>query len=69
MALYQPWRGQGIGRAVLRRLLTDAAERGISRISLSVEPGNRAQQLYESEGFVVVGTDVGGSFTMLREGA
>lgn len=69
MALYQPWRGQGIGRAVLRRLLGDAAERGISRISLSVEPGNRAQQLYESEGFVVVGTDVGGSFTMLREGA
>lgn len=69
MALYQPWRGQGIARAVLRRLLGDAAQRGIMRISLSVEPGNRARRLYESEGFVVVGTDAGGSFTMLREGA
>jgi ribosomal protein S18 acetylase RimI-like enzyme len=67
MGLYRPWRGRGIGRALLRRLLTDAVGRGITRISLSVEPGNRAQRLYESEGFVVVGTDDGGSFTMLRE--
>ncbi|GAA1997660.1 GNAT family N-acetyltransferase [Catenulispora subtropica] len=67
IGLYQPWRGRGIGRALLRRLLTDAAGRGITRISLSVEPGNGAQRLYESEGFVVVGTDDGGSLTMLRE--
>ena len=67
MALYKPWRSRGIGRALIRRLLADAAQRGIKRISLSVEPGNRAQQLYESEGFAVVGTDAGGSLTMLRE--
>ena len=67
MALYQPWRGRGIGRALIRRLLADAALRGIRRISLSVEPGNRAQELYASVGFVVVGRDAGGSFTMLRE--
>ena len=69
MALYQPWRGRGIGRALIRRLLADAAVRGITRVSLSVEPGNGAQRLYASEGFVVVGTDAGGSFTMLRESA
>lgn len=67
MGLYRPWRGHGIGRAMLRRLLADAAGRGITRISLSVEPGNSAQRLYESEGFAVVGADDGGSFTMLRE--
>lgn len=67
MAMRRPWRGRGIGRALLRRLLSDAAERGIGRISLSVEPGNRAQELYASEGFVVVGTDAAGSLTMLRE--
>ena len=69
MALHKPWRNHGIGRALLHRLLADAAERGITRISLSVEPGNHARRLYESEGFAVVGTDAGGSFTMLREGA
>ena len=69
MALYKPWRSRGIGRALIRRLLADAAQRGIKRISLIVEPGNRARQLYESEGFTVVGTDAGGSLTMLREAA
>lgn len=67
MALHRTWRGRGIGRALLRRLLSDAAERGVGRISLSVEPGNPAENLYASEGFVVVGTDAGGSLTMLRE--
>ena len=67
MALAPPWRGRGIGRALIRRLLSDAALRGIPRISLSVEPGNPARRLYESEGFVVVGSDPGGSYTMLRE--
>lgn len=67
MGLYGPWRRRGLGRALLRRLLADAAGRGITRISLSVEPGNHARRLYESQGFVVVGTDAGGSLTMLRE--
>ena len=67
MALHRLWRGRGIGRALLRRLLSDAAERGIRRVSLSVEPGNPARDLYASEGFVAVGTDSGGSITMLRE--
>lgn len=67
IALRPGWRGQGIGRALLRRLHSDAAQRGITRISLSVEPDNPALALYESEDFVVVGTDADGSLTMLRE--
>ncbi|MBR7833873.1 GNAT family N-acetyltransferase [Actinospica durhamensis] len=67
MGVCGPWRRRGIGRALLRRLLADAAGRGITRVSLSVGPGNAAQRLYASEGFAVVGTDAGGSLTMLWE--
>ena len=49
--------GRGIGTAVLRRLIADAAERGVS-VALAVLPANpRAQRLYERLGFRVVGTE------------
>lgn len=44
-------RGRGLGRLLLRRLKSDAQSRGISHLSLSVEAGNFAKRLYESEGF------------------
>lgn len=44
-------RGRGVGRLLLRRLQQDAAIRGLQRLSLSVESGNYAKRLYESEGF------------------
>ena len=47
-------RGQGLGRALLRRLKSDAVDRGLRRLSLSVEAGNYARALYVSEGFVPV---------------
>lgn len=47
-------RGQGTGRLLLRRLQQEAVRRGIPRLSLSVEDGNRARRLYASEGFVPV---------------
>lgn len=50
------WRAHGVGRTLLRRLVTHAAEQGHPRISLSVERDNFARTLYRSEGFVVVGT-------------
>jgi GNAT superfamily N-acetyltransferase len=53
-------RGRGVGRALLR-----AAVAALPRVSLSVEDGNRARALYESEGFVAVGR-FGDSTTMLR---
>jgi ribosomal protein S18 acetylase RimI-like enzyme len=57
-------RGKGIGRSLLTALLDAAREAGYDRISLSVEPDNRAAELYRSLGFEVVGRN-GGSDTML----
>ena len=42
--------GQGIGEAVLRELLTDAARENVC-VSLSVLHGNPARRLYERLGF------------------
>ena len=47
-------RGAGHGSRLLRRLLAESAARGHNRVSLSVEDGNRARDLYESEGFLAV---------------
>ncbi len=54
-------RGEGIGRALLNALI--AASHG--DLSLSVEDGNPAEELYRKQGFVPVGR-VGNSTTMLR---
>jgi GNAT superfamily N-acetyltransferase len=48
------WRGQGVGRSLLRAVEADARAAGIRRISLSVQRANRARSLYLAEGFVVV---------------
>ncbi|MFW0181343.1 N-acetyltransferase family protein [Rothia sp. P5766] len=47
-------RGQGLGRRLLRALLSDAGRLGATQVSLSVEDGNQARQLYLAEGFVPV---------------
>lgn len=47
-------RGAGHGRRLLQRLLLESTTRGHARLSLSVESGNHARDLYESEGFVPV---------------
>lgn len=66
LAVAQPFRGQGIGRKLLRSLIKCAGQHAYPGLSLSVAPGNPARQLYESEGFRKVG-EVGTSWTMLRE--
>jgi ribosomal protein S18 acetylase RimI-like enzyme len=55
-------RGRGIGRVLLEALIVAAAPYG--RLSLSVEPENRAADLYRSLGFQKVGRN-GGSDTMV----
>ena len=60
LGVREGFRGQGVGSA----LLLAAQEAAPARLSLSVEDGNRAIQLYESVGFVPVGR-VGNSTTML----
>ena len=50
-------RGQGLGRAVLRHLLAQAAADGYARAGLDVAETNpRARSLYEGLGFRLVGT-------------
>ena len=51
MAVAPHQRGRGIGAGLLRSLATKAREQGIERISLSVEHGNPAKDLYTSLGF------------------
>jgi ribosomal-protein-alanine N-acetyltransferase len=48
--------GQGIGTALLERLLTEAADRGSTEVFLEVRADNtRAQRLYRWRGFTDVG--------------
>lgn len=54
------YRGRGVGRMLMQAALEAAP----SKLSLSVEDGNRAVRLYESFGFEPVGR-VGNSTTML----
>jgi ribosomal protein S18 acetylase RimI-like enzyme len=53
IALLPEYRGQGIGTALLKRLL-EAAKNLYPAISLSVSPNNPAMRLYERLGFVTV---------------
>ena len=54
IALYAPYRGQGIGSALLERLLEALAEAGYRRVSLSVQKENAALRLYRRLGFETV---------------
>lgn len=47
-------RGKGLGRQLLRALLSEARRHGATQVSLSVEDGNHARQLYLAEGFTPV---------------
>lgn len=47
-------RRAGIGRALLRAMAAQARAEGVTRISLSVEHGNPAADLYRSEGWRTV---------------
>ncbi|MFC0629498.1 GNAT family N-acetyltransferase [Kribbella deserti] len=58
------FRGQGVGRALLDEVIAAARNAGYKRLSLSVEPENRAAGLYRSLGFEVAGRN-GGSDTMV----
>jgi ribosomal protein S18 acetylase RimI-like enzyme len=61
------WRGQGIGRALLRAIAERAMQAGIVQISLSVERKNFAQQLYLSEGYQIVDSTGAQSDTMVKD--
>lgn len=58
ISLYKPYRGQGIGGAMMRRMLCELREAGYGRASLSVQKANPALRLYERLGFRIVGDGV-----------
>lgn len=51
ISLLKPYRGQGIGTALLSRMLERLRERGCKRASLAVQKDNYALRLYRSAGF------------------
>ena len=61
-----PWRGRGVGRALLRAVEAAAAQAGATRVSLSVERKNPARGLYLSEGYTVADGSGPQSDTMVK---
>lgn len=55
IAVLPDQRGRGVGRALLRRAIDDAASRGAARLCLEMRAGNDATRLYASEGFAKCG--------------
>jgi ribosomal protein S18 acetylase RimI-like enzyme len=64
IALLPRFRGRGIGAALLRELIDEAAGAG-KRLSIHVERENRARALYERLGFTVVADD-GGVYVLME---
>ena len=61
------WRGQGIGRTLLRAMAQGARQAGIRQISLSVDRKNLARQLYLSEGYRIVDSSDPQSDTLVKD--
>ncbi|MBR3313048.1 MAG: GNAT family N-acetyltransferase [Atopobiaceae bacterium] len=55
ISLYGPYRGKGLGAAMMRQMLDELRGAGYARASLSVQKENPALRLYERMGFRVVG--------------
>ncbi len=55
ISLYAPYRGHGIGGALMRTMLAELHDSGYKRASLSVQKENPALHLYERVGFRIVG--------------
>jgi GNAT superfamily N-acetyltransferase len=54
IGVVEPWRGRGVGQALLRAALDAARDRDVRAVSLSVERANFAARLYTAEGFRTV---------------
>ena len=54
ISLYQKYRGQGIGTAMMKEMLALLKSHGYSRVFLSVQKANYAAKLYLKVGFEIV---------------
>jgi ribosomal protein S18 acetylase RimI-like enzyme len=66
LAVSEEWRGKGIGRELIKRLIAEAKNQNLTKVSLSVEKENFALNLYQKVGFKVY-IDNPGDYTMLWE--
>lgn len=55
IALYKQYRGQGIGTALMNKMLRELKKDGFKRASLAVQKKNYAVKMYRRAGFKVVG--------------
>nr|WP_281241405.1 GNAT family N-acetyltransferase [Salimicrobium halophilum] len=59
LGVKEAWRGQGIGKALLRQAFRWAREKGVSRLELTVLKGNKtAIHMYKQMGFKIEGEKV-----------
>jgi ribosomal protein S18 acetylase RimI-like enzyme len=63
IAVWESYRGQGIGGTLLERTIEKARSMGCRGLSLSVQKGNRSVGLYEDKGFKVMRLE-DGAYTM-----
>lgn len=54
ISLYKEYRGQGIGTAMMRKMLALLKAQGYKRASLAVQKANYAVRMYEAVGFKTV---------------
>lgn len=55
LSLYKPYRGCGIGTALMERMLRELKLRGYEKTSLAVQKANYALRLYKKVGFEICG--------------
>lgn len=54
ISLYKEYRGQGMGTAMLKEMLSALKQKGYARTSLAVQKANYAVKMYQKAGFEVV---------------
>lgn len=55
ISLYKQFRGQGIGTALMRQMLTYLRSQSYLKTSLAVQKANYALKMYQSVGFNIIG--------------
>ena len=59
--------GEGVGGALHRRVICQAAKSGIARLSLTTSPGTRAEAFYRKRGWIAAGATADGEVGLERD--
>lgn len=54
ISLYKEYRGNGIGTALMHKMLDELKERGYKKVSLAVQKANYAVRMYKAVGFIII---------------